>query len=325
MNTIYFYSVNEPYGEFSNFAPYAIRLKDKTWPTVEHYYQAQKFAGQPDEEFIRRAPTADHAACMGRDPRRKIRNKWDCFRDEIMLEGVRAKFNQHLDLEKLLLSTGRLRLVEHSGHDSYWGDGNDGTGKNMLGRYLMKVRREIREKYRKLLIDEGRVEDIEAWVDYCPDDPKGLQALGNAFMESEHFDEAEDCFRLLVRMCPNHSKYRLGLAEAAAAGEKWRTALYHGRRAMKLAGGSGDVYACVGLIYLGLERYEKALRMLKLALRDAEWNGDYHTVIAQAYEAAGDYIRAESHFRRAYHIKYPNDSGGFDEEIDDNDENGMIR
>ncbi len=43
--TIYFYSTKEAYGEFSNFKAYPFELKGKTWRTVEHYFQAQKFAG----------------------------------------------------------------------------------------------------------------------------------------------------------------------------------------------------------------------------------------------------------------------------------------
>ena len=41
--TINFYSVNDEYGEFSNFAAFPIKLKGKHWPTSEHYFQAQKF------------------------------------------------------------------------------------------------------------------------------------------------------------------------------------------------------------------------------------------------------------------------------------------
>ena len=52
---IRFYSVKEPYGEFSNFASYPIRIKGKTWATSEHYFQAQKFAGTAYEEEIRKA------------------------------------------------------------------------------------------------------------------------------------------------------------------------------------------------------------------------------------------------------------------------------
>jgi predicted NAD-dependent protein-ADP-ribosyltransferase YbiA (DUF1768 family) len=30
--------------------------------------------------------------------------------------------------------------------DSYWGDGGDGSGKNMLGKVLMRVRDDLREQ-----------------------------------------------------------------------------------------------------------------------------------------------------------------------------------
>jgi ribA/ribD-fused uncharacterized protein len=54
-HVINFYSVSGEYGCFSNFSPHPITLKDKTWPTSEHYFQARKFAGTPDEEEVRRS------------------------------------------------------------------------------------------------------------------------------------------------------------------------------------------------------------------------------------------------------------------------------
>ena len=44
---IHFYSPRDEYGCFSNFFAAPIRLGGKTWPTSEHYFQAQKFAGTP--------------------------------------------------------------------------------------------------------------------------------------------------------------------------------------------------------------------------------------------------------------------------------------
>jgi ribA/ribD-fused uncharacterized protein len=61
-----------------------------------------------------------------------------------MREVVRAKFNQHDDIRQILLSTGDAKIVEHTENDSYWGDGGDGSGKNMLGRILMEIREEAR-------------------------------------------------------------------------------------------------------------------------------------------------------------------------------------
>jgi ribA/ribD-fused uncharacterized protein len=44
-HVIFFYSTKDAYGEFSNFAAFPIEIDGRTWPTSEHYFQAQKFAG----------------------------------------------------------------------------------------------------------------------------------------------------------------------------------------------------------------------------------------------------------------------------------------
>ncbi|XAL99211.1 NADAR family protein [Phycisphaeraceae bacterium D3-23] len=142
---IRFYSVNEAFGEFSNFAPYPVKLKKKIWPTVEHYFQAQKFDDPKHCEAIRKANSPMIAARLGRDRKKKLRRNWDACRVGVMREAVLAKFSQHDELRALLLSTGDCKLIEHTENDSYWGDGGDGSGKNMLGRILMEVRAKLAE------------------------------------------------------------------------------------------------------------------------------------------------------------------------------------
>jgi predicted NAD-dependent protein-ADP-ribosyltransferase YbiA (DUF1768 family) len=39
---------------------------------------------------------------------------------------------------------GDALLVEHTRKDSYWGEGGDGRGRNMLGQILSGVREELR-------------------------------------------------------------------------------------------------------------------------------------------------------------------------------------
>ncbi len=144
-NVIFFNSLRDEYGFCSNFAPTPITLKGCTWPTVEHYFQAQKFAGTDHEEAIRLARSSMVAARMGRSRQRSLRPDWEIAKDAIMLEAVRAKFIQHADLRAKLLATGDARIVEHRARDAYWGDGPNGSGKNMLGQILMLVREELRE------------------------------------------------------------------------------------------------------------------------------------------------------------------------------------
>ncbi len=144
--TIRFYGVGDAYGELSNFAPYPITLRGKTWPTTEHFFQAQKFEGERDREEIRRAGTPMIAARLGRDRKRKLRRDWESVKIAVMREALDAKFRQHGDLAELLLSTGDAVLVEHTENDDYWGDGGDGSGRNELGRLLMKVREALRSE-----------------------------------------------------------------------------------------------------------------------------------------------------------------------------------
>lgn len=141
---IRFCSSGGEYGCLSNFARYPIRLKGRTWPTSEHYFQAQKFAGTPDEEEVRRAKKPMLAARMGRDRSRPRRRDWEGVKVSIMRNAVRAKFTQHEDIREVLLGTGDARIVEHTARDAFWGDGGDGRGRNMLGRVLMEVREELR-------------------------------------------------------------------------------------------------------------------------------------------------------------------------------------
>ena len=141
---IHFYSTAGEYGCFSNFSRHPVFLKGKRWPTSEHYFQAQKFAGTPREEQVRQAKSPMIAARMGRSRKHPLRPDWERVKDAVMREAVLAKFTQHADLRATLLATGDAVLVEHTRNDDYWGDGGDGHGKNKLGKILMSVRDELR-------------------------------------------------------------------------------------------------------------------------------------------------------------------------------------
>lgn len=141
---ILFYGTSDEYGCLSNFAAYPIRLKGKEWPTSEHYFQAQKFAGTEHEESIRKTASPMIAARRGRDRNKPLRKDWEKVKDAVMLEAVRAKFTQHQELRERLLATGDARIVEHTANDRYWADGGDGRGRNRLGEILMQVREELR-------------------------------------------------------------------------------------------------------------------------------------------------------------------------------------
>lgn len=142
---IRFYHSDEKWGELSNFSRHAIYIRDRIWPTVEHFYQSQKFAGTANEEDIRRSNSPTEAKCLARALSKELkRSDWSAAKDAVMRAALHAKFHQHPDLAHLLLRSGDRLLVEHSHGDPYWGDGGDGSGLNRLGRLLMELRIELR-------------------------------------------------------------------------------------------------------------------------------------------------------------------------------------
>lgn len=145
-NIINFYLITDKYGCFSNFSRHHLFLKNKVWKTSEHYFQAQKFAETEFEEKVRLAPTPKESANLGRNRKFPLRKDWEKVKDDIMREALRAKFTQNKDLKKILLETDDAILVEHTANDNYWGDGGDGSGKNLLGKLLMEVREELRNE-----------------------------------------------------------------------------------------------------------------------------------------------------------------------------------
>lgn len=139
--TIRFLSKTEKWKDFSNLAPYEIKLDGEIWKSSEHYYQFKKFE-KTDPQYaqkIRSALTPKDAKklSMVND---KYPSNWDNIKVEILKIAVRKKFESHIQLKKLLLSTGNEELIEANPDDYFWGEGEDGSGKNIMGKILMKIR-----------------------------------------------------------------------------------------------------------------------------------------------------------------------------------------
>ena len=141
---IRFYSNSETFKELSNFYPGKFTIDGKTYPTVEHYFQAMKFPNNPafqDQIIAQKTPAG--AKKMGGTKIIPLRTDWEEVKNEVMAKALKAKFTQNADLKELLLSTGTKALEEASPTDSYWGTGKNGKGQNQLGKLLMELRDEL--------------------------------------------------------------------------------------------------------------------------------------------------------------------------------------
>lgn len=141
---INFYSTRDAYGAFSNFAKFGVEMDNSWWPTVEHYFQAQKFRDAEIQERIRTAHSPKEAANLGRSRDFPLRSDWETIKRQVMYAAVLKKFQSHEAPRRELLATGNAIIQETAPGDYYWGTGKDFTGRNELGKILMRVRSALR-------------------------------------------------------------------------------------------------------------------------------------------------------------------------------------
>lgn len=147
------------YGALSTLSYHPFTLPDSdgtplVWRSVEHYFQASKFAGVTDPlavqcgAEIQATENPEEATRLGETLSRQrpdlVRKDWDIVKLHVMRTALQAKFLSYPALQTFLMSTEGSVLVESSQTDSFWGASRDGVGLNHLGRLLMDLRAELR-------------------------------------------------------------------------------------------------------------------------------------------------------------------------------------
>lgn len=144
-------------GCLSQFWPAPFVVDGVTYPAAEHWMMAEKarlFGDVDVLETILTARTAAAAKAAGRAVRGYSEDAWEAVRYEVVVAGNLAKFSQHADLGRYLVSTGDRVLVEASPLDRVWGiglaEGDEAAaspsrwrGRNLLGFALMDVRERL--------------------------------------------------------------------------------------------------------------------------------------------------------------------------------------
>ena len=135
------------YWFLSNFTFSPFVLGGKSYDTVEHYFQSMKTIDLTVRESIRKSGHPRFAKKFGRQA--PLRSNWEEIKYSVMYNAVKAKFEQNLELAKLLKETAPAYLIEgNTWHDSIWGNCKcskckDIIGQNLLGKILMRIRDEI--------------------------------------------------------------------------------------------------------------------------------------------------------------------------------------
>ncbi|KAI9570621.1 DUF1768-domain-containing protein [Boletus coccyginus] len=146
---VLFYDKDDPFYEFTNFSSHDVIYKGKRYPTSEHLFQALKFLDDHPEIAERIRNCGDRPMSAFDEAHRYqqwVRSDWRQVNIEKMEVALRLKFTQHPALKTLLLGTGDADLVEDSPRDYFWGIGADHSGRNELGKALVRLREELREE-----------------------------------------------------------------------------------------------------------------------------------------------------------------------------------
>jgi ribA/ribD-fused uncharacterized protein len=135
------FTLGSGYAFLSNFHPSTIWIGGKSYPSVEHAYQAHKTLNEDSREMIRNAKDPSIAKKLGRGV--EMRPDWEADREGQMRDFIRKKFESPF-LADQLLKTGDSELVfGNTWNDRVWGVCR-GTGSNLLGKILMEVRQELK-------------------------------------------------------------------------------------------------------------------------------------------------------------------------------------
>jgi ribA/ribD-fused uncharacterized protein len=119
-------------------------LDGKTWPTVEHYYQAMLFDSERLQSQILIQPTAKAVIEFTKWRFLKKKRDWKKLRQVLMTRAVYTKCKSYPEVAHALLETEDKGLVENSAYDYYWGCGRDRRADNTYGKILMNVRAKLR-------------------------------------------------------------------------------------------------------------------------------------------------------------------------------------
>lgn len=131
----------------SNFYDFPVTYKGVTYLNSEAAFQAQKILDNEKREKLFSHLSPSKAKSKGRSV--NLRHDWEQIKDKEMYNIVFSKFSQDKVMMERLLNTEDQYLEEtNTWNDTYWGVCK-GTGKNKLGKILMKVREELRNEKRK--------------------------------------------------------------------------------------------------------------------------------------------------------------------------------
>ena len=149
-----FFGAKGENGYLSNWYPCEFKVDNITFSSSEQFMMYSKAILFGDTTAAKKILSTDNCKeikALGREVSNFNSEIWNLNREQIMYNGLLAKFSQNKDLADKLRSTGDELLAECSPYDKIWGigiglkdnrrfDKSRWLGQNLLGKTLMLVR-----------------------------------------------------------------------------------------------------------------------------------------------------------------------------------------
>lgn len=134
----YAYGPNSKISYLSNYSQHTIVTPRGQFSTAEAALHAYK---SDDIDYIQKqrystSPSASRylaKTCKQTD-------RWLSIRTQCMYDILNDKLERHSEIKKLLINTGLRPITFYSSQDTFWGNGGDGSGSNVLGTLWEKIR-----------------------------------------------------------------------------------------------------------------------------------------------------------------------------------------
>lgn len=128
----------------SNFYPSDVEYEGLTYPTVEHAFQAAKFA-RPEDRAPLTKPSLPASLAKREAQKAELPATWDATALQLMEALLRSKFSKQNMRALLDMTKGKELFNSNQHNEVYWGVCGS-AGENWLGRLLMKIRDEPEPK-----------------------------------------------------------------------------------------------------------------------------------------------------------------------------------
>lgn len=116
---------------FDNNSPHCVKTELGHFPNA--YLAFQAYRDPENKEYVESLKQGKETVCEHQRP------DWGEKKRQFMMIILESKFREHNSLRNALLKSGLQPLVQFS-RDAYWGDGNNGQGKNIHGKILSALR-----------------------------------------------------------------------------------------------------------------------------------------------------------------------------------------